>query len=321
MHMNLQITAVRKISRMLGIWLWVIVFSLLFSLLSPYYLSFLNFVNIAKQTSIFGIMAIGMTLVIITGGIDLSVGSIVSFSSAVFGVVWASTQNTLLSIGAALAVGLLFGLLNGYLVGYVKLPPFIATFGTMGICAGFAFALTTDSIGGFTSRFETLGNGTFLRLPVPLFVLIAVALIMHYLLKHTVLGLRIYAVGGSEAAAVLSGVSQSRIKLLVYAVNGLLASLAAVIICARIRSAYPGIGDGFELTVIASTVIGGTVMSGGYGKIAFAVGGAFFVAMIQNIFNLLGIYPFMQNIILGVFIVAAVLASKMQEKKSTAAGI
>ena len=308
--------AVQSIPQRLGIWFWVIIFALIFSFTSPYFFSIMNFINISKQTSIFGLMAMGMTLVIITGGIDLSVGSVVSLSSAVFGVAWSLTTSLPLALLSSLVTGVLFGALNGYLVGYIKIPPFIATFGSMGICSGFAFALTRDSIGGFPSRFEFIGNGVILNIPIPLYILILFAIVMSFLLKNTVFGLRIYATGGSPHATKLSGIDDRSIKMIIYIINGFIASVAAVIISAKIRSSYPGIGDGFELTVIASAVIGGTVMSGGYGSISGALGGAFFVCMIQNLFNLLGVFPFMQDVITGVFIVIAVISSNFQHKNA-----
>jgi ribose transport system permease protein len=292
----------------MGIWFWLIIFAVIFSLISPYFFSVKNFFNIARQASIFGIMAIGMTFVIISGGIDLSVGSIVSFTSAVFGFIWQATGNIFLSIVCGLLVGLMCGALSGILIGYVGLPPFIATFGTMGIGAGLAFAVTPSSIGGFPPAFEFLGNGRISVLPLPVLFLIVFTVIAYYLLKKTKYGLRLLAIGGSENSARLAGIDIKRYKLAIYIVNGVLASIAAIILCARIRSSYPGIGEGFELDVIAATVIGGANLMGGEGSIPGAIGGALFIIMIQNLFNLLGVYPFVQKVITGAFIVIAVLA-------------
>ena len=249
-----------------------------------------------------------MTFVIISGGIDLSVGSIVSFTSAVFGIVWQLTGNIFLSIACGVLAGFLSGAISGVLVGYVGLPPFIATFGMMGVGAGLAFGVTPTSIGGFPEAFEFLGNGRIATIPVPVFFLIFLTAIAHYMLQKTKYGLRLLAIGGSETSAKLAGVNIKRYKLTIYTVNGLLASFASIILCARIRSSYPGIGEGFELDVIAATVIGGANLMGGEGSIPGAVGGALFIIMIQNVFNLFGVYPFVQKVITGVFIVIAVLA-------------
>ena len=291
-----------------GIWFWLLAFGVIFSLILPYFFSARNFFNIARQASIFGIMAIGMTFVIISGGIDLSVGSIVSFTSAVFGFVWQTTGNVLLSIACGLLVGLLSGVISGMLVGYVGLPPFIATFGMMGVGAGLAFGVTPGSIGGFPEAFEFLGNGRIAAIPVPVFFLIVFTAIAYYMLQKTKYGLRLLAIGGSETSARLAGIDIKRYKLGIYTLNGALASIAAIILCARIRSSYPGIGEGFELDVIAATVIGGANLMGGEGSITGAIGGAIFIVMIQNLFNLYGIYPFVQKVITGAFIVIAVLA-------------
>jgi ribose transport system permease protein len=310
------VSALKGVGNFLGVWLWVILFAALFSLLSPYFLSLLNFLNIARQASIFGLMAIGMTLVIITGGIDLSVGSVVSLVSAVFGVAWRSTNSLWAALIFAFLTGAASGALNGALVSWVGVPPFIATFGTMGIGAGLAFALTPGSIGDFPEGFEYIGNGTLAGIPLPLLIVLAFALIFHYLLRRRVYGVRVLAIGGGELSSRLAGIDVKKYKFSVYLINGCLAGLAAIILCARIRSSYPGIGQDFELDVIASSVIGGASLMGGYGSIIGAMGGGFFITMIQNIFNLLGVYPFMQKVITGIFIVIAVLANQMKMKRT-----
>jgi len=307
--------AFKAAEKFLGVWLWVLLFAALFSLVSPYFLSLANFINIARQASIFGLMALGMTLVIITGGIDLSVGSVVSLVSAVFGVVWRGTNNLWLALALAFLAGVACGAFNGVLVSWVGVPPFIATFGTMGIGAGFAFALTPGSIGDFPESFDYLGNGMLAGIPIPVYIVGIFALVFHFVLRRTVYGIRILAIGGSEYSSKLAGLNVKRYKFSVYLINGCLAALAAIILCARIRSSYPGIGQDFELDVIAATVIGGANLIGGYGSIIGAMGGGFFISMIQNIFNLLGVYPFMQKVITGIFIVIAVLANQIKLKK------
>ena len=302
----------RKVEKTLGVWLWVLVFAILFSLVSPYFLGLLNFLNIARQASIIGLMAIGMTLVIITGGIDLSVGSVVSLVSAVFGVVWRSTNSLWSAVILAFLTGAACGVFNGVLISWVGVPAFIATFGMMGIGSGLAFALTAGSIGDFPPKFEFLGNGIVLGLPVPVFIVILFALLFHYVLRKTVYGGRVLAIGGSELSSRLAGMNVKRYKFSVYLINGCLAALAAIILCARIRSSYPGIGQDVELDVVAASVIGGANLMGGYGSIIGAIGGGFFISMIQNIFNLLGVYPFMQKVITGIFIVIAVLANQVK---------
>jgi ribose/xylose/arabinose/galactoside ABC-type transport system permease subunit len=307
--------AAASVSKALGIWLWVVLFAALFSLISPHFMSFLNLSNVTRQASIFALMATGMTFVIISGGIDLSVGSIVSLTSAVFGVVWRMTNNLALSIAAGMMVGLLSGSTVGVLVGFLEIPPFIATFGMMGIGAGIAFAVTPSSISGFPPGFEFLGNGHILSVPFPVLIAAAIGVVFHLLLRKTRLGLHILAAGGSESSALMAGINVRARKLTVYVVNGALASLAGIILCARIRSSYPGIGKDLELDVIAMAVIGGASLVGGYGSVVGALGGALFLTMIQNLFNLVGVYPFLQKVITGALIVVAVMANQSRRRR------
>ena len=299
----------------LGIWFWVVVFAVLFSFLSEYFLSYLNFRNIFRQAAIFAIMSMGMTMVIISGGIDLSVGSVVSLSSAVLGTVWRATGSFGLALAAAMGAGIATGVANGLLIGYCGMPPFIATFGLMSAGAGFAFALTPDSIGDFPAWFETLGNGMVGKVPVPVIIMVVLGIFFYVLLNNRRFGLRVLALGGNENAARMAGVNLSLSKLVLYTINGALAGFAAIILCSRIRSSYPGIGLDMEMDVIASAVIGGASLVGGEGRIFGAIGGAVFICMIQNLFNLMGVYPFMQKIITGVFIVIAVFANEWRSRR------
>ena len=259
--------------------------------------------------------ATGMTFVIISGGIDLSVGSIISLTSAVFGVIWRLTNNLALSLAAGMMVGLMSGATIGLLVGFVEIPPFIATFGMMGVGAGLAFAVTPSSISGFPAGFEFLGNGHLAGIPFPVLIAVLCGVVFHLLLKKTRLGVHILATGGSESSALLAGINVRARKLTVYLINGAFASLAGIILCARIRSSYPGIGRDLELDVIAMAVIGGASLVGGYGSVVGALGGALFLTMIQNLFNLIGVYPFMQKVITGGLIVVAVMASQARRRR------
>ena len=309
-----------KIFDAFGIWIWLVVFAIVFSLLNDRFLLFLNIRNILRQASPMGIMACGMTLVIITGGIDLSVGGVLSMTSAVLGVVWRETGNMGMAITAGMAVGLVFGIINGILIARLALPPFIATFGTMSMTSGLAYAFTDSSIGGFPQWFEWLGNGMVRRMPVPFFILVAVAALCYILLNKRRLGVHLLALGGNENAARMAGMSIMPLKIFVYALNGVLASFCGIILCSRIRSSYPGIGQDLEMEVITAAVIGGASMVGGQGRIFGAVGGAIFVCMIQNIFNLLGVYPFMQKVITGILIAVAVFANEWRARKDLAPG-
>jgi ribose transport system permease protein len=303
------------ISRVLGIWLWVIVFGVVFGLIAPRFLSLANISNVLRQASIFAIMATAMTFVIISGGIDLSVGSIISLTSAVFGVTWSLTHSLVFAVAAGMLVGLASGSIVGLLVGYVDIPPFIATFGMMGVGAGLAFAVTPSSISGFPGGFEFLGNGHIAGIPFPVLIALAVGLICHFILRHTRFGTHVLATGGSEGSAILAGINVRARKLVVYVMSGAFASLAGVILCARFRSSYPGIGKDLELDVVAMAVLGGASLVGGAGSVVGALGGAVFLLMIQNLFDLLGVYPFMQKVITGALIVVAVVASQARQKR------
>ncbi len=294
----------------LGIFLWLIVLAIVFSLLTPDFLSGPNLLNIAKQSAIIGIVAAGMTFVIITGGIDLSVGSLISFTGAIIGWVWVSTGNMLAAALAGLLTGAVCGTISGLLVGYAKLPPFIATFGMMGAGAGLAFVVTPVTVGGFPPAFEFLGNGKPVGIPSPIIIMLIVAAAGQYVLSRTRFGLRVLAIGGNEPAARLAGFDIARNKAAVYVISGVLSALGAVVLCARLRSAYPGVGQGYELLVIAATAIGGTDLMGGSGTVIGSIAGALLIGEIQNGLNLLGVAPFMQQIVTGCLIVVAVLGNQ-----------
>lgn len=294
----------------LGIFLWLILLGLLFSILSPDFLSVSNLLNIAKQSSIVGIISIGMTFVIITGGIDLSVGSLVSFVGAVTGWVWIATGNMWLASLAGLATGVFAGGASGVLVGYGRVPPFIATFGMMGVGMGLAFVVTPTTVGGFPPAFEFLGNGRIAGIPMPILIALLLAVLGQYMLARTRYGLHIRALGGSEPAARLAGINVPRRLASVYVLSGLLSAVGALVLCARLRSAYPGVGQGYELLVIAAVAIGGTDLMGGTGSVTGSIAGALLVGMIQNGLNLLGVAPFTQQIVTGLLIVVAVLANQ-----------
>ena len=300
----------RKALSSLSILLWLVVLGLVFAVLTPDFLTGPNLLNVAKQSSVYGIVAIGMTFVIITGGIDLSVGSLISFCGAVLGVVWQQTENIFVAGLACLAAGLLAGLISGLLVGRAGLPPFIATFGMMGVGAGLAFVLAPTTIGGFPRGFDFLGSGHIGGVPVPAILMLVLGLIAQYFLSRTRFGLRVLAIGGNEQSARLTGVDIARYKTLVYVISGLLCGLGALVLCARLRSAYPGAGQGYELNVIAATVIGGIDLMGGRGSVIGAIAGALLIGVIQNGLNLLGVAPFMQQIATGLLIVIAVLANQ-----------
>jgi ribose transport system permease protein len=241
-------------------------------------------------------------------------------SSAALGVVWRETGNMGMAIAAGMAVGLITGVVNGILISRLALQPFIATFGTMSAAAGLAFAITDSSIGDFPEWFDWLGNGMIQRLPIPVFFLAAMPMAFYVLLNKCRFGLHLMALGGNETATRMAGINLNKLKIAAYTMNGFLASFCGVILCSRIRSSYPGIGQDLEMDIIAASVIGGASLAGGQGRIFGAVGGAIFVCMIQNVFNLLGVYPFMQKVITGIVIAVAVFANEWRAKFELSSG-
>ncbi len=276
--------------------------------LTPHFLTVSNLLNIAAQATIIAIVAVGMTFVIITAGIDLSVGSVLAFA----GVVMASALHQGVPLPVALLVGLgiglLCGLVNGLLITIGRLPPFIATLGMMSVARGTALMFTEGRpVSGFSEAFRSLATGEVLYIPTPVIIMIAVYAIAHFVLKRTTLGRYAYAIGGNEEAALLSGINVKLYKTMVYGLAGMLAGLAAILLTARLNSAQPIAGMNYELDAIAATVIGGTSLLGGEGTVMGTLIGALIMAVLRNGLNLLGVSSFIQQIVIGSVIIVAVL--------------
>ena len=276
--------------------------------LTPYFLTVSNLLNIAEQATIIAIIAVGMTFVIITGGIDLSVGSLLAFS----GVVMASALQRGLPLPLALTVGLgtglVCGLTSGLLITVGRLPPFIATLGMMSVARGGALMFTDGRpISGFAETFRSLATGEILRVPTPVIIMLVVYAVAYFVLRRTKLGRYTYAIGGNEEAALLSGINVKLYKTLVYGIAGLLSGLAAILLTARLNSAQPIAGINYELDAIAATVIGGTSLLGGEGTVIGTLIGALIMAVLRNGLNLLGVSSFIQQIVIGAVIIVAVL--------------
>ena len=294
--------------RQLGTLSGLLALALVLWALTPHFLTVSNLLNIAEQATIIAIVAVGMTFVIITGGIDLSVGSVLAFS----GVVMASAlQRGLplpLALTAGLGVGLACGTLNGLLITFGRLPPFIATLGMMSVARGTALMFTEGRpISGFAENFRWFATGEVARVPAPVIIMVAVYAVAHFVLRRTKLGRYTYAIGGNEEAALLSGVGVRLYKTLVYGLAGLLSGLAAILLTARLNSAQPIAGMMYELDAIAATVIGGTSLLGGEGTVLGTLIGALIMAVLRNGLNLLGVSSFIQQIVIGSVIIVAVL--------------
>lgn len=294
--------------RQFGTFLGLIFLCLVLWILTPYFLTLSNLMNILEQSSINAIVAVGMTFVIITAGIDLSVGSILAFSGVVMASLLQGGVPIVLALLAGLAVGTICGLLNGFLVSIGKLPPFIVTLGMMSVARGAALVYTDGRpISSFEPAFRYLATGKIFFLPMPLLIMLLVYLITHLILTRTKFGLYTYAMGGNEEATHLSGVNVRFHKTMVYALSGLTSAIAAVLLTARLNSAQPIAGMMYELDAIAATVIGGTSLMGGEGTLTGTFIGALIMGVLRNGLNLLGVSSFLQQIIIGLVIIIAVL--------------
>ncbi len=296
--------------RQLGTWISLAILCLALGILSPNFLTVSNLLNVAQQTTINAIIAVGMTCVIIMSGIDLSVGSILAFSGILMAMALKAEHPWPLPL--ALAVGLLsgsaLGAINGLLVTVGKLPPFIATLGMMSVARGAALVVAGGKpISGFGDSFRFLANGQLLAVPMPVLTMIAIYALAHWGLTRTRLGVYIYAIGGNETAARLSGINVGLQKIIVYALCGLLSALASVIVSARLDSAQPTAGGMYELDAIAATVIGGTSLMGGTGNVLGTLVGALIMGVLRNGLNLLDVSSYLQQCVIGSAIILAVL--------------
>lgn len=277
-----------------------------------------NLLNVLRQTSINGVIAAGMTFVILTGGIDLSVGSILAFSGAVAASCLASGQSMVVTIILTLVIGAGVGLLNGIIIAKGKLQPFIVTLATMTILRGATLVFTDGkpiSLGSGSGAvaFGKIGGGSIFEIPTPVIIMILAFAICYYILTQTKMGRYTYALGGNEEATKLSGLNADRIKMFVYTVSGLLASVAGIIITSRLFSAQPNAGNGYELDAIAAVVLGGTKLAGGKGKITGTIIGALIIGVLSNALNLLNVSSYFQMIAKGVVILIAVLLDRKND--------
>lgn len=293
----------------------LLIFSVIISFMSDRFLTFGNILNVLRQTSINAIIAAGMTFVILTGGIDLSVGSIFAISGAIAAALVSSGQNAVIAIIIGLILGTSIGLLNGFIISKGKLQPFIVTLATMTIFRGATLVFTDgkpissgyDINGQLFSKF---GTGYIFGVPNPIWIMLIVFLICFIILKNTTIGRYVYSTGGNEEATKLSGVSVFKVKLFVYGISGFFAALAGIIITSRLASAPPTAGSGYELDAIAAVVLGGTSLAGGIGSILGTVVGALIIGILNNALNLLDVTSYYQLLAKGLVILIAVLLDR-----------
>lgn len=297
----------------LGPLLGLLLIAVVISILNPGFLTAGNLLNVLRQVSINALIAFGMTFVILTGGIDLSVGSTLALSSAVSAMMMANGLDPLLAVLVGLVIGALLGAVNGLVIAKGKVAPFIATLATMTIFRGITLVFLDGrpvsglSDGGF---FDLMGKGYLLGIPIPAVLMMITFVILFIILKQTTVGRRVYAVGGNEEAAILSGIKADRIKVLVYSLTGMLSAFAGMILTSRLSSAQPTAGSAYELDAIAAVVLGGTSLSGGKGKIVGTLIGALIIGVLNNGLNLIGVSSFFQQVVKGSVILLAVLLDR-----------
>jgi ribose transport system permease protein len=285
------------------------------SFLSGDFLATQNLLNIGVQAAVVAILAFGSTFVIVSAGIDLSVGSVAALSATV--LAWSATNQGIpvwIAVLLALATGIAAGLVSGVLVSFGKLPPFIATLAMLSVGRGLSLVISQGSPIAFPDSVSHLGDTIGGWLPVPVLVMIAMGLITAVILNRTYIGRSMYAIGGNEEAARLSGIRVKRQKLIIYGLAGIFAAVAGIVLASRLSSAQPQAAYGYELDAIAAVVIGGASLSGGVGKASGTLIGALILAVLRNGLNLLSVSAFWQQVVIGVVIALAVLLDTLRRR-------
>jgi ribose transport system permease protein len=285
---------------------------------TPHFATVSNLVNVVQQSTIIGVIAVGMTFVILTGGIDLSVGSIVAFTGIVFGTMVQSGVPASFSALLALGAGVLCGGVNGALITIGRLPPFIATLGMMSVARGLALMLSDGRpISGYSGGFRTLATGSLAGVPIPVIIMLLSYGVAHFVLTRMRLGRYTYAIGGNEEATALSGVNVGAYKTVVYCIAGFMSALTSLLLVARLDSAQPIAGISYELDAIAAVVIGGSSLLGGSGSVIGTLIGALIMSVLRNGLNLLGVSSYLQQVAIGAVIVVAVLVDMALRRRAS----
>ncbi|EOS70631.1 hypothetical protein C818_01658 [Lachnospiraceae bacterium MD308] len=287
----------------------VIGLGVILSFISSNFLTVTNLLNVVRQIAVNGILAIGMTIVCLTGGIDLSVGSIVAFSGIIAaGLLRDTSYPIIVVVLAAIAVGAVCGLYNGYFVAYWNAAPFVVTLSMMTIARGMTYVYSDGRpISNLRTEFLTIGKGSIAGIPIPTLILAVVFILGSIMLTKLKFGRYVYAVGGNENAAMVSGINVKRIKMMVYVLSGIACGIAAIILTARVSAGLPQAGESYELDAIAATVIGGTSLSGGRGRLWGTIVGAILLGIVNNGLDLLNVSSFYQQIVKGLIILGAIL--------------
>lgn len=302
-----------------GILLAFLVVCVIFGMLNPVFFNPLNILNVIRQVSIIGVIAVGMTFVILLGGIDLSVGSVVAFAGIIAAGFQAKWGGSLfLSVVIPLLIGGGIGFMNGFVSTKGQLHPFIVTLGSMSIFRGATLLVAQGKpISGMSPAFRFIGAGMVGPIPFPVILFIGCVIVGGMVLKRTVFGRYIYAIGGNEEAALLSGIMVERYKIAAFTILGFLSGLSALILTSRLNSGELVAGQGYELDVIASVIIGGTSLMGGEGGVYGTLIGALLIGVVSNGLNLLGVQPYWQMIVKGLIVILAVLLDKLKRRFRT----
>jgi ribose transport system permease protein len=302
----------------LGVFFALILLCIVLTILSPIFLTANNLINVLQQISINAIIAVGMTFVLLLGGIDLSVGAIVAFTGLIMAILMKSDMNIWAAILIGLASASILGFINGFLISKFKLPPFIATLGMLSVARGAAYTISNGQpIYTFPDEFIRISERIGF-IPIPMIIMLLVFLVTWYILKHTKLGRYTYAIGGSETASELSGINVGLYKKLVYTISGICCGISSILLTSKLDAAVPVAAEGYELDAIAAVVIGGTSMMGGEGKLAGTFIGALIIGVISNGLNLLSIPQGPQRMVKGAIIVIAVTIDVLRKNRRKA---
>ena len=297
----------------------LIILMAVITIINSNFLTANNLLNLLLQVTSNALIAFGMTFVILTGGIDLSVGSILALSSALTAGLLGSGMPVTLAILISLILGCILGMMNGLLISYGKLAPFIVTLATMTIFRGATLVYTngnpiTKGLSD-TFLFQFLGQGYIVGIPFPVIIMFIVFIVLYVLLHKTAFGKSVYAIGGNEKAAYISGVKLNKVKIIIYSISGIMASISGLIITSRLSSAQPTAGASYEMDAIAAVVLGETSLSGGKGRILGTLIGALIIGVLNNGLNIIGVSAFWQQVVKGVVILIAVLIDRFKVVK------
>jgi ribose transport system permease protein len=300
-----------------AIFLALIGIMIIITIIAPKFMTIGNLYRVARQISFVAIVALGVFTVILTAGIDLSVGSLIGLSGVACGMAMAAGAGPFLSIIVGLATGLGVGLINGALVAFVGITPFIVTLGMLSMARGTIWVMTKGwPVEEIHEKFMVIGQGDILGIPIPVVIMVVVAVVVHIVLKYTIFGRRIFAIGGNEEATRLSGINVRRIKWFAYGISGLLSAITGIILVARFNSAQTSSGDGWELDAIAAAVIGGTSLMGGSGSVIGVIIGAAIMGVIRNGLVLMRVSAYWQTAIMGLIIVLAAVIDRIKNRKT-----